>query len=492
MFTDEIRITTRDHETREAYRVVLKNADEPGTDGLLIKAFQGDTATRFKVGTRVEFDIEEDKLPTSWSISGEHQEARQALRDFDFLVHDELPIQALKLRQAARNFAATCLATVRTHPPPSEAASDSEEFGSWGPFFDRPTGLLIRKMRADLLTDEFRLSYRGAPVRKPELRAHRLFLSCDAYFGQAKEVLQLSRETLTRLGRGELSTKIEGALERAIPKYLDSLRSTPVESRSEAHRDELAAASLEAYVRALTPASVSGNEWKDIIIRGDADMMRLGEIVNLDTITIEEMFSYKDTHRRRGHEHENRLTSRDPCKVSIPSTYNSWLMDALNVSHHASYDGTREYKFAKARIFTFHRKGNALPSEANSPRECLSRIFPSTWRRHTMPCSPGHILLAYVPAADLRQANNIFGAIWPRMICPFVIIEDKNVLLDCLPEYVRWTAKNADGGPKDETVVAKALWAFLQEADAVMSEAWKDRKAYDLAFAKRDLSQWLK
>ena len=201
MFTNEVRLTTRHHESHETYTIVLRNADEPGTDGLLIKALDGDAAKRFRVGTRVDFDIEDEKVPLYWRISGEHEEAMQALRDFDFLAHDELPIQALKLRHAARKFAAACLATVRTSPVTSKPGDGiSKGKPSWGPFFDRPTGILIRELQADLFADDVVLSYRGAPVAKPELRARRLIISCDAYFGKAKDVLQLSREAPTRWG----------------------------------------------------------------------------------------------------------------------------------------------------------------------------------------------------------------------------------------------------------------------------------------------------
>ena len=78
------------------------------------------------------------------------------------------------------------------------------------------------------------------------------------------------------------------------------------------------------------------------------------------------------------------------------------------------------------------------------------------------------------------------------MLCPFTVEQDGRITLDHLQEYVEWTAKNADGAPRDEAEVARALWAFLTEADAVMTEAWKDKKGYDLVIAKHELRRWLK
>ena len=232
-----------------------------------------------------------------------------------------------------------------------------------------------------------------------------------------------------------------------------------------------------------------GSEWKEIPIHGDDDEMRLGEIVALDTITVEDVISYTGNAISRVERGDPHLASRDPCRVLVGG---SWLMEALAVSHDASYDGQRTGELMTTDVFGFRRKGTPPPDDSNAPQNCLSGLYASLWRRATMPCSPRHIGLAHAKAADPKESYDVVDSVWPRMLCPFVMEEDKRVFLDHLPEYVRWTAKNADGGPKDELEVAKALLAFLQEADAVMAEAWKDRKAYDLALAKRDLAPWLK
>jgi hypothetical protein len=69
-------------------------------------------------------------------------------------------------------------------------------------------------------------------------------------------------------------------------------------------------------------------------------------------------------------------------------------------------------------------------------------------------------------------------------------MDSEAVTLPNLGKLVEWTAKHAEGEPRSEVEIANALWDFIREADASMSDIWDD-KAYDLEAARRELSRWL-
>jgi hypothetical protein len=260
-------------------------------------------------------------------------------------------------------------------------------------------------------------------------------IAIDAYFGQARDVLQLSREAPTRQGHVELRRRIEDALSRALPYYVEDLRLSPVESRTEAQQQELRAASLEAFLRGLESCSDS-SEWLEIHVPGATGDpgIPMRDIVHQDIVTMELVVEFGDATAHLLEDPRERIVSMDPCTIRLSSyPQTSWIAAAIERSHELSYGGTMRHDSMKFEVY-----------------------------------------------------------IWPRMICPFTIEDDGRVTLRHLHKYVRWTGQNAEGGPKDEVEVAKALWAFLQDADAAMAEAWKGKVAYDLTLAKHQLTRWLK
>jgi hypothetical protein len=84
------------------------------------------------------------------------------------------------------------------------------------------------------------------------------------------------------------------------------------------------------------------------------------------------------------------------------------------------------------------------------------------------------------------------------MVCPFVADPTKPsknraaVHLPNLGKYVEWTAKHAEGGPRKPKDVAEALLAFIQHADKLMEDEWRDRRKYNLTDVERELGPWLR
>jgi len=76
------------------------------------------------------------------------------------------------------------------------------------------------------------------------------------------------------------------------------------------------------------------------------------------------------------------------------------------------------------------------------------------------------------------------------MVFPFFFKQGNDITLPNVSNLVEWVAKNAQGGPRSETEVAKELWRFIQEVDVLIKELWK-KPSYNLDEVKRDLSRWL-
>jgi hypothetical protein len=497
MFTSKVVLTTRHHETHRVYRIVLQNGEGPGTDGLSIQMLQREEAARVGVGTKVEFKLEVDRIPKSFGWTDSHTELGRSISRFDVLVDNELPIAALKLKGAAQGFAEICVSPIKITFSDSTAALQVPQADpGQGLVFDRQTCILIRSLRANLQSwESVQMSYRGAPVGETKLHFDYLDVACDAYFGRANKILQMSREALTNDGRSVLRNRLREAIKRYMPTYLANLRDTTAGVEDGLPLEELVAASLAARAIDCDPC-VYGDEWGGMHIPGEDGGMILREIALQDQIIFESIIreSSEISH------YTPRVLSRKDCTIEFRGYEpKSSIANAVRDSHAVSYDGTvARGKDKDVEIYRFTRIRpevlgilDALPT-ADALRQVLSKLAVSFGCRATIPCPRRHGTLSYKRDAYLWLTTAVVDFVWPRMLCPFTIDDENRVTLRHLAKYVEWTAKNAEGGSRDEREVAQALRAFLEEADDLMKDEWKNKRAYDLSVARYELARWLK
>ncbi|WP_441290050.1 HD domain-containing protein [Sorangium sp. KYC3313] len=491
MCTSEVVLTTRHHESHKAYRIALRSGRDLGTDGLYIQSIEDEASLRMKIGTKVEFDIEVERLPSRFSYNTENTELEQAVSGFDFIVDNELPIDALKLKHTVMSYAKTSTCPIHVELGGMGPLDDTQSnLGESQIYFDRNTGILVRRFSVSLDSwSSLALSYRGAPVTKVKLDYQFVSMACDAYFGRASEILQLNREALTVDGERILAERIHGVVERMMPLHLSQLRKRSADDPGDPTLHKaLVHASVAAYVHGFPP-SIHGPEWMNWRMPGEENV-RLGEIVNCPSIVI-----------RSG---QHSMSSGLPwvpmsakldqeCVIDLRSS-GGLIFDILEKTHLLSYDGTEAVDDGEPiEIYRLCMKDghhDALP-QSSVLRNVLVAFSLAPTSRSTIPCPLRYRSLAYSKAADRWLATPLVRRVWPRMLCPFVIVDDKRIGARHLGKYVKWTNNNSED-QSGEREVARALWEFLQEADELMSEAWKDKKLYSLDEAKHQLAEWLK
>lgn len=499
LLTDRVDITTRHHETREVLKITLRNGQGSGTDGLVIRRVENEEATPIEVGTRVEFDVVRERAPddflareaSTWGATSRH--LRTGSDDFE----GQTPRLIASASRLATEFAKKSPVASFVDGKPT-ANDESQGATTHARYFDRPTGLTLG-IRADLNRHKAsHYYYRGAAVGNTE--AHYgydrgqwpqvdplISIDCDINFGRATSILELNRDEFTLNGIAAVQARLDDALTRAFPRYIDVLRQgnlDPDQAR------ELQAASLYAYLVGRYPQNMVGDEWRAIRLSGtkltlgdisfapvvEFSQVRAGSGVSIDpegSATIK----YSD--------HSKSAMTQDLVLQFLRKTYPM-------CTYKGATSRSDDYWIQALRSFRFSQDTSAEPVTVDGLRGLLQEIS-TTYRdlstpRYSLPCAKRFGALAYHRDARV-VANPIVGWIWPRMICPFVRTDHKSVALHNLAQLVEWTAQHAASGKRDPQEVAHTMWNFIVEADTLMIKEWK---AYSLDEARHELARWIR
>lgn len=475
LFTDEVRMSTRHHENREVLGIVLRNGTSTSMDGLSIRRLEGEDAAGVSIGTKIEFDIEVKRIPERFYLSGEGAEAERTWKNFDPIVATKLPYAVASARDVVRSFSEACACIIELDGNPINV--DVEQLGHRKLDFDAQSNL-DPAFEAVAGNRNAIIYYRGAPVQESTLTYRMLQVWCNACFDRADRMLQISREDLTRAGEELLRRRIQEAVERKFPAYIESLRKNGGDPR------ELALASLRSLLY-MPSSSVSGDEWRSLPLDLRSGEVTLGQITSCDRVTLRRWAGRRlARHLSIDGETWHELEFHRGYNRSLMSDLLSKLFSCKTLDATFDEDGLAQYW-----VFT-----TQPVDEIVTPEGLRSMLVESVfdWNgRGTLPCSRRHAMLQYDRGANLPLAEHHIDWFWPRMVCPFMF-RDEKVVIPAVKELVLWTAKNAEGGPKPERDVASALLDFIREADELMAMYWKERKGYDLQRVEYELGAWLR
>lgn len=477
LFTDKVLVRTRQHASGKALELILQNGAGSGTDGFSIRELDEEPA-RLPVGTRIEFEVELDRLLFARSEIPPSTDA-----SMDPILEQEFPYEAVLLGDIGEQMARACACPIEVR---SGKKPEWRRLRMVAPFedayFDPETNLEISlQMRRESQMNRVRFYYRGAPLRSSLGGVFRLLrVTCNIHQGRADQLLLLSRERLTPEAERRVVADLERTVPKFLPRYVQGLRA------QQPGTPELELASLCAWLLDLE-ASVAGEEWRGIRIGGD-DGMSLGELVSqnrVDQIPVV----------RLSEEMEVRTKAVGHIELVHPSA-NTWMKRVLEKAFpYHGFTGRRAVHEGRERpVFVFGRRPEDAAITNEGLRLLLSNVsdaaLSGTFVRATIPCPERYSVLRYAVDAESALFFSHVGGIRSRMVCPFVELEGKGVTLPNLGKLVEWTARNAEGGPRSEKEVAKALWDFIQDMDRLMADVWK-RKEYSLDTARRELSRWL-
>lgn len=205
MWTDEVRIATKNIHTQELLNISLHSPLGPKRGLVTVELAEGKYSC--DVGTKISFAWDTERVPRNFSISSKQEITSVAYRTFDALLDDDLPIDALSVCDAVKKFSDASLINISC-----ELRSDKEkyivfcnknemsEFNS--DYFNETNS------RFHVSLDERSsnvLLYRGQNVEDAKIPSHYLLkYTLDLYSGKASEYLTFSRNSTTTEGRLEI------------------------------------------------------------------------------------------------------------------------------------------------------------------------------------------------------------------------------------------------------------------------------------------------
>jgi hypothetical protein len=493
LFTDKVVIKTRHHATHEALELILQNGRGSGIDGLSIRRMDEKPA-RLSVGTRIEFDIDMERVPRLKGLLSRITFGREF--SFDPIVDSAFPYEAQFIKKLLENFSGACLCPIELDTVRGQKIAAKDVFAD--AYFDPESNLEI-KMRATLQDRDYLSApfyYRGTPVvnaSRLELSVYLLDVTCNIHAGRADELLQLNRENFTEEGERKLREGLRAAIKRLFPRYIESLRHEDADSH------EFQVASLYAWLDDVAPGVV-GEEWRRIRIGRQEHTWTLNEVLAQTRIDLIRMAILG--HRQSGFEYV-KIVQRGESHIEIQDFSDSFLLHATLMKafgyhgyHGREFLGTKWELATNTETFVFAHKREDAEVTRNGLRSILHAASKpqSHWGgRYTIPCPAAYSMLQ----CDLEEQvdgyfEHVVHMVHPRMVCPFIVNAEGAITLPGLSKLVEWTALHATGGPRAEADVARALWEFIRASDELMAELWKDRKAYDLGSVKYELGRWLK
>jgi hypothetical protein len=304
----------------------------------------------------------------------------------------------------------------------------------------------------------------------------------------ARDVLELSRNKLTRAGERTLHQRLNEAMKVAVPRWLEHWR-----GKSEgAEREMVQRLSLYAYLWEPTVAPVViGDEWKEVIL-GGTQSVTLGQVATAQKAS----FSMESSVRfLRGS-----LAAPEPADIRIDGDrvilrrvngdtgIERWLQAFLFRQFRNRILDADEREI----VYHFVRADSDVEDVTDAGLGAILRMRSPYFGgiRSTIPCPKAFSELRLRDGVQLFElVQNPF--VRRTMANPFVRRERPPVGVELLhvESYARWVAKQA-GSPL--RYIVKALLDFIRHVDALMGEkGWLVPKRYSVADAELRLSQAL-
>ncbi len=453
--SSELVLWSRHHQSGAGLKITLRDPDVD--DGVLVREMTAAECEQLPKGTKVEFDILVDAIPHRVESTFGF-EVSKVMKSFDPILDDELPFAVAYARDKLRE----CLGTFCT------VRLDGEELpqSSIGEF-DPETGLEVQLEAAQ--HGRTRLSYRGMPVTSAVSYVHPMLVRCNVHAGDARELLTLNREKLTRNGDDLVRSRLNTVMPDLLERYLDQLRSGQ-------DSGDLALASLSALLWEVPTAQ---EEWRAVLLPNSDSEIRLGEIADGETVRV----TVDTSPTRRSP--TSIEWSNNEIRITIDGHLGGWLQPFLQ----RLFSGVCVSVVGGKVSYTFSKTpGERITTEA--VRYVLSRLSVSGWvgNRVSFP-TPVQFDALSIDLTRGNWARSEFAWIRPRMVSPFVAHKSATgetmVRVPGIREYVEWTVEHAaESAPVQE--VALATLGFLKYADPLISP--DHHKQYSLSECEQILA----
>jgi hypothetical protein len=233
--------------------------------------------------------------------------------------------------------------------------------------------------------------------------------------------------------------------------------------------------------------SVSGEEWRNIIIQKENGGVAFGEIASSQRTFIR--------HITKGSHDLLRVVKNSSGTFGIETgDYHRiyWLVRVLSKSFlHSGYHAEDLTEDGGNEVFAFSRVQEDVNVTKEGLRHLLRRmkkaLIKQYYRATIAPRPNEYVALRYSPKAPIAHALHHVSWFRHRMVCPFVF--NYQVGLPNLGNLVDWIARNTDNSAISKREIAQALLRFIYDIDALMRDEWAGFVAYDLTKAKHELGR---
>lgn len=482
LLSDRITLTSRALDESDVRRIVIRKEASGTAAGVAVSLLDehelslgANKKLRRRGGTRVEFDLEMPAVPSTVSQSSGDREVTSTLADYDPVASDSLPYGAAKIRDAVRRFARHALVPIRLDARDCPRAEEGKSPDAGFRYFDAPTSLDLTLFAGEQRRDSY--YFRGAPVDSPS--SHVLFsVDVDIHFGEAADILQLSREKLSADGARAVHERLADALSRALPRYAEALIARRVTSGSEAEAVSLLAV-LDAEAATRRLGEQMGAWKKKILVKGSPS---LGILADTDPLHIIVDSRSAD---RVGMPKAAKWNSKKKLLV-LPWTAHGLdlLLDVLRYrGRNISFQAGKVTRSETERRIVAHDRHQYLASSKgletltdSGLRFLLKhRHFATVGGRVTIPCPEAF-------RASLALRDDACTGTWiasveyrlqPRMLSPYFATaghrHERRLVATNMVELVQWVAPRTLSA-LSERETAEAYLAFMQHAEKLLGK----------------------
>jgi Histidine kinase-, DNA gyrase B-, and HSP90-like ATPase len=494
-------ITTRHPEDSSSISIELeaRQSGSDSTDPIIIVKRQRRLGTEFPTppGTEilVTFLTAEFSYPHHSSLEDQERasKTKQAMWSYDYIFKDKFSFAHAAMQDTIANMATDSLCPISISEDGQSFRLAGNEIDSCDRVFHSGTNVELRFLDASTRVRHRRsmIKYRGAEVQHEKSYVVPLLsMDVDIHFGSARDILNISRNSLTALGRKLLIEKSKESLPHCLEQWLPNLR-----ARS-APEEQLAVLSLFAAI--YGPESIAGNEWRDAEARhmyfNDASpTVTFGQIADATEVIVS--FAYDNDPIASSRETAKFFANGDRINLRglSPYTGDSDVICSFLTKQFSSKALDLETREAPpgglCPIYRFSRDANQVEVskgalahflEHRTMLESRQKIGSSIifGRRGILPCASKYKALSITDRTRIfGNSHSDFSMIkMPTMANPFTGDRQSGIHIEHPESYIQWLAECTGANTQD---IAVSFLCFVEDADAMMTEKWAGQKKYD-------------
>jgi hypothetical protein len=419
-------------------------------------------------GTSIEAEFDFPAVPSTVNSGNGEGEVERVLSEYDFVNDADLPYHPANMRDAVVDLGRLSLCTISLDGRALGAGAEQQEA-----VFDPNAGIEVRLLGASTKNARVDTLFRGAEVEN-SLLWPLLLLECNLHSGDARDLLELSRNKLKRKGNAVAKQKIEQALQICLPKWIGDLRA--IDGNSELLPE------LSLYAELFGHKELTLGEWRALSIACEPVPLTLGALADAPTL---------DLHLAGLNAHsEGRPLQQDSSLGQLTltnATHNNlplmWFRRFL-ITRFPRRTFLGRSEIADSVRYRFEKGTAGEDVTDDGLRLELLRLR----RRSTVGCRgallcPQRFEGLSIPEGKIGWWNSTDEYMTRQMPSPFIVTKDA-VTIPRPETFVRWLAKMR--GESEERVASLTI-EFLAHADEIMGEAWGVAKEYDLGAASAGL-----